>query len=403
MDVTQLPVTQVTNPDTISPLGIESDENGQLVTNDDFKSVMEDVLAGDALNQETDQPAESQGAADSGPMPIPVALPVDLPVVTVSEPELEVLSETPVLPDETLLAEPIIALPANESPHLAWFAATGFEPPNASPTDDAMPVTVNLLDTDAVMASDKQTFMIPPSQPAAVQGGKTTIPATNVSSAEGDDVDALSLMSELTGNKKEMDASLTMDDKLLTMAESATRLEKRLNAEAAVNHLNGAMGAINQAKTQASPTPQVPMPAKSLDLPVLVDSPEWGSQFSQQITWLGQQKIDRAVIRLNPQELGPLEVNIKFHKDEASLTITAHTLHVRDMIEQAIPRLRDMMSEQGINLSQFSIESNASQHQAGRQPGHAQHPGNPVSPVVEEGSQETSVIKNSRGLIDYFA
>ncbi|WP_203456772.1 flagellar hook-length control protein FliK [Legionella sp. MW5194] len=401
MDVTQLPVTPVTNPDTISPLGIESDENGQLVTNDEFKRVMGDVLAGDALNQEADQSAENQGAADSGQTPIPVALPIDLPVVTTPEPV--VLSEPPVLPDETLLAEPILPLPANESPHLAWFAATGFEPPNPLLGDEAMPVTVSLLDTDATMVSDKQTFMIPLPQPATVQGGKATIPAIEVSTTDGDDVDPLSLMSEWSGNKKEMDASLRMEDKLLTMAESVTRLEKRLNAETAVNPLNGAMGAINQTKVQASPTPQVPMPVKSLELPVLVDSPEWGSQFSQQITWLGQQKIDRAVIRLNPQELGPLEVNIKFHKDEASLTITAHTLHVRDMIEQAIPRLRDMMSEQGINLSQFSIESNASQHQAGRQPGHAQHTGNPAPSVMEEGSQETSVIKNSRGLIDYFA
>ncbi|KTD52472.1 putative flagellar hook-length control protein [Legionella rubrilucens] len=403
MDVTQLPVTQVTNPDTISPLGIESDENGQLVTNDDFKSVMEDVLTGDALNQGADQSAENPDAAAPGQMPLPVTLPVDLPVVAASEPELPVLSEPPVLPDETSLAETIIPLPANESPHLAWFTATGFEPPNPVSGDDAMPVAVSLLNTDAAMVSEKQTFLIPPSQPATGQGGKVNTPATDVSSAEGGDVDALSLMNELPGNKKEMDASLKVDDKLLTMAESATRLEKRLNAEATVNHFNGVMGAINQTKTQASPTPQVPMPSKSLELPVLVDSPEWGSQFSQQITWLGQQKIDRAVIRLNPQELGPLEVNIKFHKDEASLTITAHTLHVRDMIEQAIPRLRDMMSEQGINLSQFNIESNASQHQAGRQPGHAQQAGTQVSQVGEEGSQETNVIKNSRGLIDYFA
>lgn len=401
MDVTQLPVTQVTNPDTISPSGTESDENGQFVDNDEFNNVMKDVLAGEELNQ-AEHPASTQTTIDTEPEALPAALPINLPVAVT--PELPTLAQIPMIAGEAPLAEAPVPLTVTESPHLAWFAATGFEPPKSMPLDETIPLNAGSGETDAAMISEGQVFLIPPSRNAGnvppVKGNTEALASDTP--AKGDDVDALSLLKDLSGNKKEAVAGMGGDDPLLSMAESTIRLDKRLSTDAAVNHFNGVMSAVNQTRTPAPPPP-LPMPAKSLELPVLVDSPEWGNQFSQQITWLGQQKIDRAVIRLNPQELGPLEVNIKFHKDEASLTIMTHTLHVRDMIEQAIPRLRDMMSEQGINLSQFNIESNANQHQAGQQQSQAQQPGMSTLHAIEEGSQDANLSKNSQGLIDYFA
>lgn len=402
MDVTQLPVTQVTNPDTIYHTGTESDENGQFVDNGGFKNVMEDVLAGDELNQGAEHPDETQTATDAEPEALPAALPINLPAIT---PELPALAPIPGGAGEAAVAEAPLPLPVAESPHLAWFTATGFEPPKSMPLDETMSLTASPGEAEAAMVSEEQVFLSPPYQTTGsvppVKGNTQTL-ASDTPPAKGDDVDALSLLKDLSGNKKDAVADIGVDDQLLSMAESTIRLDKRLSTDAAANHFNGVMSALNQTRAPAPPPP-LPMPAKSLELPVLVDSPEWGNQFSQQITWLGQQKIDRAVIRLNPQELGPLEVNIKFHKDEASLTIMTHTLHVRDMIEQAIPRLRDMMSEQGINLSQFNIESNANQHQAGQQQSHEQQPGLSTIHAIEEGSQDTSISKKSRGLIDYFA
>ncbi|WP_019216723.1 flagellar hook-length control protein FliK [Legionella tunisiensis] len=77
----------------------------------------------------------------------------------------------------------------------------------------------------------------------------------------------------------------------------------------------------------------------------------------------GPTKIKSATIKLNPPELGPLEVSIKVVKEAATVNITTHSVSVRDLIEQALPRLRDMMAEQGINLSQVNIESNSNHRQ----------------------------------------
>ncbi|KTC86604.1 flagellar hook-length control protein FliK [Legionella brunensis] len=140
---------------------------------------------------------------------------------------------------------------------------------------------------------------------------------------------------------------------------------------------------------------------KTLNIPSSVSSSDWGGKFTQQVVWLGQQKIKTAIIKLNPQELGPLEVNIKLVKDSASINITAHTTQVRDLIEQNVPKLREMMSEQGINLSQVNIESN----------NHPRHfSSRPYEPISKENEADieqaltTPVVHSKiRGIVDYFA
>ncbi|KTD65220.1 flagellar hook-length control protein FliK [Legionella spiritensis] len=145
-------------------------------------------------------------------------------------------------------------------------------------------------------------------------------------------------------------------------------------------------------------------PAKNMELPAHVFKPEWSEQFNQQIVWLGQQKINSAHIRLNPQDFGPLEVNISINKEDASLSIATHSTHVRDLIEQAIPRLKDMLAEQGVNLTEVTIESSDHrQRQSANQ--------DSSSPTLEQSgpdsdavsSQEPVPIKKTNGLIDYFA
>lgn len=140
---------------------------------------------------------------------------------------------------------------------------------------------------------------------------------------------------------------------------------------------------------------------KAIDLPQHLSNPEWSDDFNQQIIWLGQQKINNAVIKLNPQEFGPIEISIKMLNEETSISIMTHTTQVRDLVEQALPRLREMMTDQGLNLSQVTIESNENQRQSAKQ---QYEPLLNEAVSVEEPVEETvSIVKTSKGIIDYFA
>ncbi|CDZ79106.1 Flagellar hook-length control protein [Legionella massiliensis] len=131
-----------------------------------------------------------------------------------------------------------------------------------------------------------------------------------------------------------------------------------------------------------------------------ITSSDWSEQFNQQIIWLGQQKIKTAIIKLNPEDLGPIEVKIDLVKDETKLNIRTDTPEVGNLIEQAIPRLREMMTLQGLNLLEVNIESNANQRHS------SQQEYTPRSIKESEGDNPSPVeerTKISTGLIDYFA
>ncbi|WP_454780807.1 flagellar hook-length control protein FliK [Legionella sp. WA2022007384] len=139
---------------------------------------------------------------------------------------------------------------------------------------------------------------------------------------------------------------------------------------------------------------------QTLTIPMEIDNPEWSNQFSERITWLGQQEVTGAIIKINPEDLGPLEINIKVINDTASVNITAHNHHVRDIIDQALPKLQAMMAEQGLNLSEVQIDSDSSSGQF------SQQNDGTTEQLTHEDEVGVTPLKNKRvikGLIDYFA
>lgn len=158
-------------------------------------------------------------------------------------------------------------------------------------------------------------------------------------------------------------------------------------------------------------TPMAPKPLEgfaltsasyqSIEIPVQLNHPEWADQLSEQIIWLGQQEIKSALIKINPEELGPIEMHIKVIKNTASLSINSHSSEVCEILDQSMPRLKEMMSEQGLQLSDVQIGSDArSSHFS-----HSENqPNNAEAEANEETVQATPVKRKlSTGLVDYFA
>ena len=90
-----------------------------------------------------------------------------------------------------------------------------------------------------------------------------------------------------------------------------------------------------------------------------VGAPGWDGALGQKVVWLVNQRHQTAEMQLNPPNLGPLEVKITIANDQASALFVSHHAAVRDAIEAALPRLREMLAESGITLgnAQVSAES----------------------------------------------
>jgi flagellar hook-length control protein FliK len=87
--------------------------------------------------------------------------------------------------------------------------------------------------------------------------------------------------------------------------------------------------------------------------------PVWNQGMGKQILWMVNQNISSAEIRLNPANLGPIEVLIDMSEDDISVSLTSRHAVVREAMEQALPKLREMLDENGFNLADTDISKHS--------------------------------------------
>jgi flagellar hook-length control protein FliK len=143
-------------------------------------------------------------------------------------------------------------------------------------------------------------------------------------------------------------------------------------------------------------------------LPAKFGSPAWDQAIGQKVIWMVAGGRQTAELSLNPPDLGPLKVVLSVSNDQASANFFSSAPEVREALESALPRLRQMMNDAGIQLSGFSVNSNATNqgNQFNRE--HTQHASS-NTPLAEDKSvsQVTSPVLhkgiNKEGIVDTYA
>jgi flagellar hook-length control protein FliK len=159
------------------------------------------------------------------------------------------------------------------------------------------------------------------------------------------------------------------------------------------------------ASVAATPAPVVGAIAQP------VSSPGWGDVLGDRVMWMAGQQQQGAELRLNPPALGPLEIKLSMADGQATLTFSTQHLPVKEALEAATPRLREMFSESGINLGSVSVnvgtssqqqqaDTQQSQRQGGEWngPSQAESDFSAMTPIGV-----TSIRSQGNGMVDYFA
>jgi len=118
-----------------------------------------------------------------------------------------------------------------------------------------------------------------------------------------------------------------------------------------------------------------------------------------QLTWMTQRGLESGSLRVSPEHLGPVEVQISVQNGDASVWFGASHPDTRAALEQALPRLREMFANQGLTLTDSGV-SRESPRQT-RSP-----PPQSVSAVSAVGTSDVSVsaaVRLSLGLVDTYA
>jgi flagellar hook-length control protein FliK len=157
---------------------------------------------------------------------------------------------------------------------------------------------------------------------------------------------------------------------VLDAAAAAVKGDAKPQLDSADLVLRQARDAALQATTQADASPvaaALAQPAMleaaeaaaaaSESLSARVGTGQWENQVGQKIVYMVGSEEQTASLTLNPPDLGPLQVVLSVSNDQASVTFSANQEEVRQALENALPRLREMMSESGIALGNASVNA----------------------------------------------
>lgn len=112
----------------------------------------------------------------------------------------------------------------------------------------------------------------------------------------------------------------------------------------------------------------VSVPANQATLQKHYADPGWQQELGDKLVWMHKQNMPSVELRLNPEHLGPVMVKIDVSHDQATIAFTAQHLAVKEAIEAAIPKLREMLGNQQLNLTDVNVSQQQSeQRQSARE------------------------------------
>ena len=272
---------------------------------------------------------------------------------------------------------PVDDVPADAASILA---SLGFAPAQALRTNDTTPTAGESSLDIGTMDSARQT---------AIAGAQATTSVKRDLSAEATSA-PLKTFSRASG-------PLVVDEKPANIA-ALVESTPNVTATALVNAPVGTTTLSTHTET-------------TLSIPTPIRDQSWAQYFSQKITWLATSDKQTAQITLNPAHMGPIEISLNLDKSSATASFVSANAEVRDAIETAMPRLREMFANAGIELGQTNVSSESFRQQSGNDDGNSNRgAGQGITDKAILGADSTLSLhartfstQRGNGLVDIFA
>lgn len=269
--------------------------------------------------------------------------------------ELSVLKTSMLVPVNSV---PVPAMPApsasSPSPHMGVTQSIDLSVLTASNLVPASPVPVSANLVSAipvpVTATPVPSVLNPPQRLGAKLLVDSGVDKALIQIPEGDKV---GVAADVAANGKYLpqltSPGQTFADKLTALVEAPVR---KVGGDA----LTVDMPVVaNSSATQVVPRNVESMSA--LSVAPRVGAAEWGGAVGEKVVWMASQSHQVAELRLNPPNLGPLDVRLTISNDQITAMFVTHHPAVKEAIETALPRLREMLADNGIMLGNVTVGS----------------------------------------------
>lgn len=190
--------------------------------------------------------------------------------------------------------------------------------------------------------------------------------------------------------------SLAESPAALTAQAGSTTVQ--IATTSATDHLAGLVAASGQA-ADSRPTTQHAALRHELPLQTPVGSHAWGDELASRIATIATDGPQSASVRLSPEHLGPLHIRIAVRDGDAAVTFGASHADTRAALEQSLPRLRELLAAQGLNLAEASVSEHAPREDRAPTPAGRRAVAAGADPVQDAERREARPV----GLVDLYA
>ncbi|TMP87934.1 hypothetical protein CWC05_06505 [Pseudoalteromonas ruthenica] len=253
--------------------------------------------------------------------------------------------------------------------------------PSASKTTQA---AVNPMLSDAKMKAaqpqgDKQTNLSASkfsAEPMIESGDKAVSPSKGTQGENAQpSANALSAQSKVT----------QLASALVAHAQGNTELSSAIEADLA--HWQQVQQAAMQSTqhTQAQGQTQRMALDPALLQAINITKNDAAQQIQQRVNMMLNLNNQEAEIRLDPPELGSMQVRVRSEGEQAHVNFVVQNQQAKEALEQAMPRLRDLLAQQGLSLGDTNVEQ---QNQQSAQHDGEQGQGSEHGPLTEQASND---------------
>lgn len=164
---------------------------------------------------------------------------------------------------------------------------------------------------------------------------------------------------------------------------------------------------VSQSTMQASAAESMQQLGSSNTINAYPGKTGWDQAISQKVVWMLGAQEQSATLTLNPPDMGPLQVVIHVHNDQADTTFISDNAEVRQALQDGMDNLRNKMNESGIQLGQANVSSGGQMQQQFQQAAQqskadASLGRNASASPIEHMSSAKTLVRTSNGLVDTF-
>jgi flagellar hook-length control protein FliK len=246
---------------------------------------------------------------------------------------------------------------------------------------------------------------------STANAGKSTVPIGQSAGTVADGADPKVVAAGETTNAPAIVAG-TASSRPTLAAQPAANADHGNAFETILAHTQGDNNAAAIATAQAETSNKIAATMQNSTPALVVSTPvgnaNWAAEVSDKLVWMVGRQEQRVELVLNPPQLGRVEVSLSLNGDQATAQFLSANPVVREALESAMPRLREMLADGGITLGQTNVGSDSSEQTANQR----ENGDNPASfgsgsimfeAPLRAGNAATQWLGRGRGIVDVFA